>query len=96
MLSYLIVIIRPKRLENRMQTDKKTDMKIYRWTQKQRKTFKKPTLYLVNPGAPDRVTVLSTKYGGFRPKGLIIASSHKIKQIIILKFIYAKANSLFC
>ena len=74
-----------------------TDMKTYRWTQKQRKKFKKPTLSLVNAGPPDRVSVLSTKCGGCHPKGLIVASSHKIKQtIIILKFIYAKANSLFC
>ena len=75
---------------------KLTDMKTYRWTQKQRKKFKKPTLSLVNAGPPDRVSVLSTKCGGCHPKGLIVASSHKIKQIIIFKLIYAKANSLFC
>ena len=76
---------------------KLTDMKTYRWTQKQRKKIKKPTLSLVNAGSPDRVSVLSTKCGGCDPKGPIVASSHKIKQlIIILKFIYAKANSLFC
>ena len=74
-----------------------TDMKTYRWTQKQIKKFKKPTLSsLVNAGPPDRVSVLSTKCGGYHPNRLIAASSHKIKQIIILKFIYAKANSLFC
>ena len=75
---------------------KLTDMKTYRWTQKQRKKFKKPTLSLVNAGPPDRVSVLSTKCGGCHPKGLIVASSHKIKQIIIFKLIYAKANFLFC
>ena len=75
---------------------KLTDMKTYRWTQKQRKKIKKPTLSLVNAGPPDRVSVLSTKCGGCHPKGLIVASSHKIKQIIIFKLIYAKANSLFC
>ena len=62
---------------------------------KTKKKIKKPTLSLVNAGPPDRVSVLSTKCGGCHPKGLIVASSHKIKQIIILKFIYAKANSLF-
>ena len=76
---------------------KLTDMKTYRWTQKQRKKFKKPTLSLVNAGPPDRVSVLSTKCGGCHPNGLIVASSHKRKQIIrVLKFIYAKSNSLFC
>ena len=60
--------------------------------------FKKPTLSIVNAGPPDRVSVLSTKCGGCHPKGLIVASSHKIKQIItvILKFLYAKADSPFC
>ena len=76
---------------------KLTDMKTYRWIQKQRKKFKTTTLSVVNAGPLDRVSVLSTKCGGCHPKGLIVASSHKIKQIIIiLKFIYAKANSLFC
>ena len=81
---------------------KLTDMKTCKWTQKQRKKIKKPTLSLVNVGPPDRVSVLSTKCGGCHPKGLIVASSHKVKQIItiiiiiILKFIYGKANSWFC
>ena len=74
----------------------KTDMKTYRWTQKQRKKIKKPTLSLVNAGTPVRVSVLSTKCGRCHPKGLIVASSHKIKQIIILKLLYAKADSPFC
>ena len=74
---------------------KLTDMKTYRWTQKQNKKFKKPTLSLVNAGLPDRVSVLSTKCGGCHPKGLIVASSHKIKQII-LKLLNAKADSPFC
>ena len=56
---------------------KLTDMKTYRWTQKQRKKIKKSTLSLVNAGPPDRVSVLSTKCGGCHPKGLIVASSHK-------------------
>ena len=93
MLSYLIVTIRPKNLVNRLQTDKKlTDMKTYRWAQKQRKKIS-----LVNAGPPDRVSVLFTKCGACHPKGLIVASSHKIKQIIIkLKFIYVKAKFPFC
>ena len=73
---------------------KLTNMKTYRWTQKQGKKFKKRTLSLVNAGPLDRVSVLSTKCGGCHPNGLVVASSHKIKQII-LKFIYAQANSLF-
>ena len=74
---------------------KLTDMKTCRWTQKQRKKFKKPTLSLVNAGPSDRVSELCTKCGGCHPKGFILASSHNIKQII-LKFIHAKANSPFC
>ena len=63
---------------------KLTDMKTYRWTQKQRKKIKKPTLSLVNAGPPGGVSVLSTKCGGCHPKGLIVASSYKVKQIIVL------------
>ena len=63
---------------------KLTDMRTYRWTQKERKEFKKTTLSLVDAGRPDRVSVLSTKCGGCHPKELIVASSYKVKQIIIL------------
>ena len=77
--------------------NKLTETKTYRWTQKQIKKLKNPTLSLVNAGPPDRVSVLSTKCGGCRPNGLIVASSHKIKQIIIIsKLLYAKADSPFC
>ena len=63
----------------------------------QRKKIKKPTPSFVNAGTPDRVSVLSTKYGGCHPKGLIVACSYKIKQIIIiLKLLCAKADSPFC
>ena len=65
---------------------------------KTKKKILKPTLSLFNAGPPDRVSVLSTKCGGCHPKGLIVASSHKIKQIIIiiLKSLHAKADSPFC
>ena len=67
---------------------KLTDIKTYRWTQKRKKKkIKKPTLSLVNAGPPDRAPVLSTKCGGCHPKGLIVASSLKVKQIIIIKII---------
>ena len=97
-MSYSIVIIRPKNLRiDCKQTKKLTGMKTYTWTQKQRKKFEKLTLSVVNTGLPERVSLLSTKCGGCHPKGLIVTCSHKIKQIIIiLKFIYAKANSPFC
>ena len=78
-----------KTLETDWHEDIQTDTKT-------KKKIKKPTLSLVNAGPPDRVSVLSTKCGGCHPKGLIVASSHKIKQIILLKFIYAKAHSPFC
>ena len=63
---------------------KLTDMTTYRWSQKQRKKIKKPTLSLVNAGPLGRVSVLSTKCGGRHAKGLIVASSYKVKQIIII------------
>ena len=44
---------------------------------------KKPTLFLANAGPQDRVSVLSTKCEGYQPKALIVASSYKIKRIII-------------
>ena len=84
MLSYLIVI-RLKKLENRLRTDKKPyrHEDIQMNTKTKRKS-KKPTLSLVNAGPSDRVSVLTTKCGGCHPKGLIVASSHRIKQITIL------------
>ena len=61
------------------------------------KSLQKPTLSVINAGPPDRVSVLSTKCGGCHPKGLIVASSHKIKQVIMtLDFLHAKADSPFC
>ena len=53
-------------------------------TKTKQKNLKKPTLSLVNDGPPGRVSALSTKCEGCHPKGLIVASSYKIKQIIII------------
>ena len=49
-----------------------------------KKKFKRPTLSPVNVGPPDRVSVLSTKCGGCHLKRLIVATSHKIKQIMMI------------
>ena len=55
MLSYLIGIISPKILENRLPNNEKTDRhEENRWPQKQRKNLKKPTLSVVNVGPPDK------------------------------------------
>ena len=43
---------------------------------------KNTTLSLVNACPQNRVSIPSTKCGGCHPKGLIVASSYKIKQII--------------
>ena len=59
-------------------------------TKTKKKKIKKPTLSVVNAGHPDRVSVLSTKCGGCHPKGLIVASSHEIKQILIIIFYMPK------
>ena len=56
-------------------------------TKTKKKKIKKPTLSLVNAGSPDRVSVLSTKCGGCHPKGLIVASSYKVKQIILIRIL---------
>ena len=54
MLSYLILIISPKRLENTLHTDEKSDRhKDKRWPQKERKSLKKPILFVVNADTPD-------------------------------------------
>ena len=67
-----------------MQTYEKTD-----WhtdghkKKKKKKNLKNPTLSLVNAGPRNTVSILSTNCEGCHPKGLIVASSYKIKQIII-------------
>ena len=54
MQSYLIVIIIPKRLENRLPTDEKTDQHEDKQLEtKKRKNLKTPTLSFVNAGPPD-------------------------------------------
>ena len=54
MLSYLVLIISPKRLENTLHTDEKSDRhEDKRWPQKERKNLKKPILFVVNAGSPD-------------------------------------------
>ena len=59
---------------------------------KTKKKIKKPTLSLVYAGSPYRV---STKCGGCHPKELIVASSHKIKHIIIITILTLICKSLF-
>ena len=53
MLGYLIVIIRPKNIENRLHTDKNTDWLEDTQTKKQIKNIQKPTAYVANAGTPD-------------------------------------------
>ena len=52
-------------------------------TKTKQKNLKKTKLSLFNAGPRNRVSILFTKCGGCHPKGLIVASSYKIKQIII-------------
>ena len=83
MLSYLLVTKDLKNVRIDCKQTKKTDS--HEDIQMDTKT-KNSILSLVNAGPPDRVSVLFIKYGG-----------HKIRQmIVILKIIYAKANSPFC
>ena len=53
-------------------------MKIYRWTQKQRKNLKKPTLSLVHAGPPEHL------YYPLNVDGVTEKGSANIKQIIII------------
>ena len=85
--------IRPFRLPSAVQ--KLIDMKTYRRTQKQRKKFKNQHCLL-------SMLVLQIEYlyyplnvESVTQKGSLLPA-HIRKQIIILKFIYAKGNSLFC
>ena len=52
-------------------------------TKTKQKNLKKTTLSLVNAVPRNRVSILFTKCGGCHSKGHIVASSCKIKQIII-------------
>ena len=86
MLSYLIVIIRFTNFRiDCTQMKKLTEMKTSRWTQEQKKIFKNQ--HCCQCWSPRyRVSVLSTKCGGYHPKGLIVASSYKIKKNININF----------
>ena len=53
MLGYLIVIIRPKNIENRLHTDENTEWLEDTQTKKQIKNIQKPTAYVANAGTPD-------------------------------------------
>ena len=54
MLSYLIGIISPNTIENRLPTDEKTDRhEDKQMDRKTKKNFKKPTLPVVSAGPPD-------------------------------------------
>ena len=57
---------------------KLSEMKTNRWTQKQKKSLKSNTCQFWSPR--NRVSVLFTKCGGCHPKGLMVASSYKIKK----------------
>ena len=64
---------------------KLTHMKANRSTGKQRQNLKKPITVCCQFWSPRyRLSVLSTKCGAHYPKVLIVASSQKIKQIIII------------
>ena len=86
MLSYLIVIISPKRLENRLHTDQKTERHEDKQmdTKTKKKSEKKNTVCCQCWSPRYEVSALSTNCGGCDPKDFIVASSHKIKHIIII------------
>ena len=78
-------------LQATLGVQKPTDMKTYRWTQNQRKNFKNQHCLLSM-----LVPQIECLYYPLNAEGVTEKGSHKIKQIIIFKLIYAKANSLFC
>ena len=97
MLSYSIVIISPKRLENRLHTDQKTEPhEDKQMDTKTKKISEKNNTVCCQCWSPRyRVSALSTKCGGCDPKELIVASSHKIKQIIIITILTLICQSQF-
>ena len=86
MQSYLIVIIIPERLENRLHTDEKTDRHEDKQmdTKTKKKSLKTYTFMCQCSSPRYRVSALSTKCRRCDPKELIVAGSHQIKQIIII------------
>ena len=69
-------------------------MKTNSWTQKQRKIFKKTNNVCYQCWSPRYiVSVLSTKFGGCHPKGLIVASLYKIKKIMIIVLLFTRQFS---
>ena len=86
MLSYLIGIISPNTIENRLPTDEKTDQHEDKQMDKKtkKKSEKKNTVCCQCWSPRYEVSALSTNCGGCDPKDFIVASSHKIKHIIII------------
>ena len=85
MLSYLIVILSLKKLGDGLQTDENTDWhKDKQFDTKTRKILRNQHSLLSMLVPRHRVSVLSTKCGGYLSKRLIIASLYKIKMILII------------
>ena len=75
MLSYLIVIIKPKKTENSLHTDEKTDWHgdIQTDAKTKRKCKKNPTLSFANAGAPDTDYLhYSLNVAGITQKGALL------------------------
>ena len=63
---------------------------------KTKKKSKKPTLSLINAGPQVEYLYYPLNVEGVTQKGSLLSAHIRKQIIIILKFIYAKSNSLFC
>ena len=86
--------IEPLRLRPGVQ--KLTDMKKYRWTQKERKKLKNQHCLLSMLVPQIEYLYYPLNVEGVIQKGSLLPAHIKKQIIIILKFIYAQGNSLFC
>ena len=86
MVSYLIGITSPNTIKNRLPTDEKTDRHEDKQmaTKTKEKSDKTNTVFYQCWSPRYRISALSAKCGGCNPKELIVASSHKIKQVTII------------
>ena len=89
MLSYLMVIMRLKKLKNGLQTD----AQIKTWLTWSKKKSNKGNTVCCQCWSPRyKISLLSPKWQGCHPKGLTVTWSYKTKQILIIVKIIIISN----
>ena len=91
MLSYLMVIMRPKKLKNGLQTD----AQIKTWlTWSKKKSSKGNTVYCQCWSPTYKISLLSPTWQGCHQKDLTVTCSRNTKQILIIAKIIRISTSL--